>query len=161
MATERALSQRRLVVAGTTLGVGLGGLFDGIVFHQVLQWHHLISGPQPATSLAGLELNTLADGLFHVAGWVLTFAGVWLLVAAAEARARSTARRVIAGSLLVGWGAFNLVEGVVDHYLLQIHHVRPGPDEALYDAAFLVWGGLFVVVGRWLVGSVNRAGKRL
>src|SRR3954453_6774964 len=63
----------RLVVAVSVLGIGFGALFDGIVFHQVLQWHHLISATQPATSLAGLELNTLADGLFHVVGWVLTF----------------------------------------------------------------------------------------
>jgi uncharacterized membrane protein len=28
--------------AGVILGLGLGGLIDGIVFHQVLQWHHMI-----------------------------------------------------------------------------------------------------------------------
>ena len=26
--------------------------------------------------------------------------------------------------LLVGWGAFNLVEGTIDHEILGIHHVR-------------------------------------
>jgi uncharacterized membrane protein len=31
----------------TILGVGLGGFVDGIVLHQVLQWHHLLSDGGP------------------------------------------------------------------------------------------------------------------
>ena len=27
--------------AGIFLGLGLGGFFDGIVLHQILQWHHM------------------------------------------------------------------------------------------------------------------------
>ena len=34
--------------------------------------------------------------------------------------------RAFLGWLLVGWGLFNLVEGVVDHHILTIHHVREG-----------------------------------
>lgn len=51
------------------LGVGLGGFVDGIVLHQVLQWHHMLSATHryPTTTIAGIEANTLADGLFHVA----------------------------------------------------------------------------------------------
>ena len=26
--------------------LGLGGFFDGVVFHQLLQWHHMLSGPR-------------------------------------------------------------------------------------------------------------------
>lgn len=26
--------------AGILFGLGLGGFFDGIVLHQILQWHH-------------------------------------------------------------------------------------------------------------------------
>jgi uncharacterized membrane protein len=47
---------------------------------------------------------------------------------------------------------------VVDHYLLGIHHVRPGPDAALYDAAFLAWGAVFVGIGWWLLRSA--AGRK-
>ncbi|MCK1539441.1 DUF2243 domain-containing protein, partial [Bradyrhizobium sp. 176] len=32
------------ISAGVLLGLGLGGFFDGIVFHQLLQWHHMLSG---------------------------------------------------------------------------------------------------------------------
>ena len=49
-------------------GVGLGGFVDGTVIHQLLQWHHMLTDTDahPATMIAGLEANTLADGLFHV-----------------------------------------------------------------------------------------------
>ncbi len=57
-----------LMRAGILLGVGLGGFVDGIVLHQILQRHHMLSGgPYPPTSLENLEANTLWDGLFHAA----------------------------------------------------------------------------------------------
>jgi len=39
------------------LGIGLGGFFDGIVLHQILQWHHMLTSTRdyPATTVAGLE----------------------------------------------------------------------------------------------------------
>ena len=33
----------RLESAGVALGMGLGGFIDGIVLHQLLQWHNLFS----------------------------------------------------------------------------------------------------------------------
>jgi hypothetical protein len=47
---------------GILLGIGLGGFVDGIVLHQILQWHHLLSseGDYPKTTVGGLEDNTLA-----------------------------------------------------------------------------------------------------
>jgi uncharacterized membrane protein len=59
--------------------------------------------------------------------------------------------------LLVGWGTFNVVEGLVDHHLLNLHHVRPGPDELLYDVAFLAWGALMVLAGWALVRTAAAA----
>lgn len=52
--------------------------------------------------------------------------------------------------MLFGWGLFNVLEGIVDHHLLQIHHVRPGPDQALYDLGFLVWGAAMLLIG-WVL----------
>ena len=51
------------------MGLGLGGFVDGIVLHQILQWHHMLTdtGDHPMTTVAGLEANTLADGFFHLA----------------------------------------------------------------------------------------------
>jgi uncharacterized membrane protein len=47
------------------LGLGLGRFFDGIVLHQILQWHHMLSAIEPVDTVRGLEINTLGDGLFH------------------------------------------------------------------------------------------------
>lgn len=55
------------VLPSLLLGLGLGGFVDGIVLHEILQWHHMISGAEPTDTLAGLELNVIADGFFHVA----------------------------------------------------------------------------------------------
>jgi hypothetical protein len=54
-----------MLAAGLLLGIGLEGFVDGIVLHQILQGHHLLSseGGRPASHVAGLEANTLADGL--------------------------------------------------------------------------------------------------
>jgi uncharacterized membrane protein len=141
------------------LGFGLGGLFDGIVVHQILQWHHMLSAHIPPDSVANLELNTLADGLFHAATWVVTAIGLFMLWAAMRRGAPLGWDRLI-GGLLAGWGAFNVSEGLVDHQMLGVHHVRPGPDELLYDAAFLLWGALMVGLGVWLLIRGDRPTRR-
>ena len=142
--TERTRSSA--VLPTVLLGIGLGGFFDGIVLHQILQWHHMLSAHTPPTSLANLQLNTLADGIFHASTWVFTLAGIFLLWSAVRDGAPLGWHRLI-GGLLAGWGGFNLIEGIVDHQILGVHHVRPGPDELLYDVGFLIWGALMLVIG--------------
>jgi uncharacterized membrane protein len=48
---------------------------------------------------------------------------------------------------LAGWGLFNLVEGLVDHHLLGIHHVRGGPYQLWWDLGFLAFGAALVAGG--------------
>ena len=141
-----------VVVAGILLGMGLGGFFDGIVLHHILQWHHMVSSVEdyPVTTVAGLKANTLGDGLFHAATWIFTLAGLFLLWRALRRTERAWSSQILIGSLLVGWGLFNLAEGIVDHHLLRIHHVRPGENQLAWDLAFLVWGAL-MLVGGWLL----------
>ena len=144
VATPR--SRRSTVVPTLLLGIGLGAFFDGIVLHQILQWHHLLSTHVPPDSVANLELNTLADGLFHAAAWIFTAAGLVSLWATIRVGAALGWHRLL-GGLLAGWGGFNLVEGTINHHLLELHHVRPGPDELLYDLGFLAWGAAMLVAG--------------
>jgi uncharacterized membrane protein len=40
---------------------------------------------------------------------------------------------------------FNLVEGLVDHHTLQVHHIKSGPNQLLWDIGFLLWGVVMVV----------------
>jgi uncharacterized membrane protein len=138
---------------GILLGIGLGGFVDGIVLHQILQWHHLLSetARYPPTTVAGLEVNTLADGLFHAATWLALAAGLALLWRAARHGGWRWSGRHLAGWMAVGWGLFNLVEGIVDHHILAIHRVRPqASNPLLYDLGFLALGAL-LVGGGWLV----------
>lgn len=138
-----------LTTPGILLGLGLGGFVDGIVLHQILQWHHMLTstGDHPATTVKGLQTNTLADGLFHGATWVLVVAGLFMLWGIVRNDDVRDYGRSLFGWVLAGWGIFNLVEGIVDHHILEIHHVKPGPDEALFDIGFLVLGVLLLAVG--------------
>ena len=133
---------------GFVLGVGFGGFVDGIVFHQLLQWHHFISsrpGNSPST-VAGLEANTLADGLFHVFSWTMALTGAVMLWRLARQGARP-AGRVVLGGALAGWGLFDVFDGAVLHLLANLHNLREGPDEAAYDLAYILLGLALAVAG--------------
>ena len=152
--TPRNPAQFRLPLC--LLGVGLGGFLDGIVLHQILQWHHMISdtGKGRMTTVAGLEANTLADGVFHA--WAFMVVLVALYLAMRTRRQDATAvlppAGVLTGWLLVGWGAFNIIEGAVDHHLLAVHHVRDDVADPLgWDLSFLGISIVLLVVGVVLV----------
>jgi uncharacterized membrane protein len=145
------------------LGVGLGGFVDGIVLHQILQWHHLLTdeGDFPMNTVRGLEGNTLADGLFHAATWFFVVAGMIVTIDAWQAGKLAPPWRTHVGLLLVGWGSFNLVEGLVDHHILGIHHVRDDLGAPLsWDIGFLVFGAALIVFGLALIRSAEHAVSR-
>jgi len=143
---------RRFTAAGLLLGVGLGGFVDGIVLHQILQWHHMLTdygghASFPATTVDSLADNTLWDGLFHAAAWLSVVAGLVLLWQAASAGYRISGRGLV-GLLLTGWGTFNLVEGLVDHHILSIHHVRDDVADPLWwDLGFLALSAMMLAAG--------------
>jgi uncharacterized membrane protein len=47
--------RRSITAPAIVLGIGLGGFLDGIVLHQILQWHHMLTstGDYPATTVRG------------------------------------------------------------------------------------------------------------
>jgi uncharacterized membrane protein len=140
--------------AGILFGLGLGGFFDGIVLHQVLQWHHMVSSWYPIDSIANLELNTRWDGIFHSATYVFVVLGLFVLWRAAHRTHLVWSGKLLAGSVLIGWGVFNLVEGVIDHEMLGVHHVNelmPRSHWLYWDLGFLLWGGAMLAVGLGLV----------
>ncbi len=145
---------------GFLFGVGLGGFLDGIVMHQILQWHHLLTDTEdnPMTTVKGLEANTVADGIFHVATWLFVAAGMAVTINAWQQRRLAPPWRAHIGMLLVGWGVFNLVEGLIDHQLLGIHHVRDDLGGPLsWDLGFLALGAALVVIGLALARSTRTA----
>jgi uncharacterized membrane protein len=137
---------------GLTIGVGLGGLLDGILLHQILGWHHVVSAPD-----SDVRANDVADGLFSAGAWLVVVAGVLWLYArlrlaptpAAWPRLDRGPRpwRVLLGSMLAGWGLFTVVEALVNHHLLGLHHVRPGTDQLTWDLGLLVLGVLIAGAG--------------
>ena len=145
------MHQGALVSAGVLLGTGMGGFVDGIVLHQILQWHNMLSTVRPPTDLVAMKVNMVWDGLFHAFTWLTTAAGLALLWRAGGRADVPWSGRTMVGSLLIGWGAFNLIEGLIDHQILGIHHVHPGQGELAWDLAFLASGGLMLAAGGWLV----------
>jgi len=151
------MSMRRgtLVSAGILLGTGLGGFVDGIVLHQILQWHNMLSSVRPPTDLVEMKYNMVWDGIFHAFTWTMVSLGLWRLWEAGKQPDVPWSGRTLLGSLLGGWGLFNFVEGVIDHQILGIHHVHPGDGQLAWDIGFLVLG-LLQIVGGW---SLLRAGR--
>lgn len=148
--SEKSNQRAPLIVAGIFLGVGLGGFFDGIVLHQILQWHHMLSNVRPMTTISNIDVNTVWDGLFHAFDWIMTVIGVVLLWRAGAREDVPWSSNIYFGSILMGAGLFNLVEGVIDHHILGIHHVKPGPHQLAWDLGFLAVGALLVAVG-WVM----------
>jgi uncharacterized membrane protein len=142
------------VSAGILFGLGLGGFFDGIVLHQVLQWHHMLtSAGYPADSVRNLEINILWDGLFHMSTYVFTAFGLFILWRYSRKNHIQWSGKLLPGAMLVGFGAFNVVEGIIDHHLLGIHHVNetvPRDQWSYWDIGFLIWGAA-MLIGGWLL----------
>jgi uncharacterized membrane protein len=133
----------RVLGPGLLLGVGLGGFVDGIVLHQLLQWHHLLSS-RPEVDLTA---NLVADGVFHAGTWVAVLVGVLWLWRRSRRTPGNGRWTPLVAAMLAGWGLFNVVEGIVNHYLLNLHHVRPGPNQSMYDVGFLIFGSVLAVGG--------------
>lgn len=139
-----------LHAAGLALGIGMGGFVDGIVFHQILQFHNMLSARIPNDTLVGAKVNMVWDGFFHALVWVATALGIWLLWKSATRPGAVLCGKAMVGSLLMGWGLFNIVEGVIDHHILHLHHVYELLGESVWDYGFLAWGAIMLIAG-WFI----------
>jgi uncharacterized membrane protein len=146
--------QGNLITAGVLLGMGGAGFFDGIVLHQILQWHHMITSIKPTIGMSNLLANTFWDGLFHAGDYLLTVAGIVFLWRAASQPQTTLSLKTFVASLLIGAGGFNFIEGAIDHQILGIHHVKPGPNQLTWDIGFLVLGA-FIAINGWILLQTN------
>lgn len=141
-----------LVAAGLLLGAGLGGFLDAIVFHQLLQWHDMLSAQLPPDNLVDAKVNMFWSGVFQATVGLMTLAGAVLLFRAGRRLDVPWRGRLAGGGALLGWGLFNMVEGLVNHHLLGLHHVREDlPNPLPADLAFLAAGLALAVIGAWLL----------
>lgn len=144
-----------VISAGILLGCGLGAFVDGILLHQLLQWHNMLSSVRPPVDLLSMKYNMLWDGAFHVFAWLVAVLGVWRLWRAGRRPDVSWSTPTLLGAALLGWGSFNFLEGAIDHQLLGLHHVHPGRHEMTWDLAFLAFGLAQILLG----GLILRTGS--
>ena len=134
--------------SGVLLGIAVGGFFDGILLHQVLQWHHLLSGLDGARG-RDLRFQVLADGLFHAALYVVAAVGLWRLHRAARADGAPDAR-TLGAALAVGFGIWHVADTLLSHWVLGIHRIRQDAANPLFwDVLWLVVFGLLPGLFGW------------
>jgi uncharacterized membrane protein len=156
---SRRLRIAPIVAAGLVLGIGLGGFVDGILLHQILQWHNMLSSIAPPTDLVTMKYNMVWDGLFHALTWTMCAVGVAMLFRAGRRADVAWSGRLLLGGLLGGWGLFNFTEGLIDHQLLGLHHVHPGRDQVAWDLGFVVLGGLGLMLAGYALARPTAAAE--
>ena len=145
----------RLTLAAFLIGFASSGFLDGIVLHQILQWHHLLS------ALDGdLRFQVVADGWFHVGMYGLAAVGLWRLWIVREALAAPHAANAVSSWGLIGFGAWHVADAVGAHWRLGIHRIRMDAAEPLVrDLAWLAIFGLVpLAAGLWLRSSGTGSG---
>lgn len=141
-------SDRRMRRAGSLLGFAMGGFFDGILLHQILQWHHLLSAIQTGV-LGDLRVQVAVDGLFHALMYVLAAAGLWVLYRA-RANGPTKSMRPLWPAFWMGFGAWHIVDAVFSHWITGIHRIKMDSDTPLFwDLAWLVVFGLMPFILGW------------
>ncbi|SES94013.1 Uncharacterized membrane protein [Oceanobacillus limi] len=133
-----------IFVGSFVLGFGFMGAMDGIIFHQLLQWHSVVMD----TTRQG---QIISDGIFHFTVTIALVLGGVLLWVAGKPTDLPKGVRLLVGGFLLGSGIFNLLEGIINHHLLQIHRVKPGdPNAFLYDISFLLLGLILALIGYFI-----------
>lgn len=148
--------------AGVLLGIGMGSLAYGIVFRQILQLHNMVSGRVTPNSLPDLERNLFWDGMFQAFAWVVAALGVVALWRAGKRPDVPWRKNALIGSMAVGWGLFILAEGLINHQVIQLHHVieRAAPGwQIFWDIVFLLVGVALTGFGTWLIGKDDREAR--
>jgi uncharacterized membrane protein len=150
-------SGKKLIISGILIGIGLGGFLDGILLHQILQWHNMLSKVYPPDNMINMKINMMWDGFFHMFTLIITTVGVFLLWKSGRKGLKFPGFDLLTGLLILGWGIFNFVEGLINHHILNIHHVRyindiPGgiPDTS-WGYGFLFIGGTGLIIIGWLM----------
>lgn len=134
---------RRFVWAAYLIGFALGGFFDGILLHQILQWHHLLSGVGTA-ALRDLRVQVLADGVFHGFMYVVSATGLGMAYQSRREFTGTGADRTFLADLLIGFGIWHLADSLLSHWLTGIHRIRMDvPNPLAWDIVWLVLFGLF------------------
>ncbi len=147
---DPAIQRHFPVSAGILFGLGLGAFSTESYSTKFCAGISMLSSWYPLNTIENYELNTLWDGIFHSVTYLFVVAGLYILWRSAQRRHLYWSSKLLGGAMLIGFGAFNIVEGIVDHHVLGIHHVNEVVSPAYrfyFDAAFIIWGALMLMLG--------------
>ncbi|GAB3118373.1 hypothetical protein GCM10027160_30420 [Streptomyces calidiresistens] len=146
-APAESVRPRRSLWVCALIGAGLMAAVDEIVFHQIPGWHHFWDRSTPAVGL-------LSDGLLHTAELLALVAGFTLLCDLRRRGALSGGHAV--AGLFPGAGAFQLLDGLVNHKVLRVHRIRYGVDLLPYDLAWNAFAVVLLAIGAGLAVRARR-----
>nr|WP_245345447.1 DUF2243 domain-containing protein [Halobacillus andaensis] len=136
--------------SGFLFGVGIVAFLDETLFHQLLHWHHFYD---QSTTNVGL----VSDGFFHAFSWFATIAGLFLF---ADLRRRQALwMKRWWGGILLGAGAFQLYDGIIQHKLMRIHQIRYVDHVIIYDIVWNVIALIMIIIGTVLLVQTRRKAK--
>ncbi len=136
----------RMGWAGALMGFAFGGFLDGILLHQILQWHHLLSGWRPGGTVGLLRWHVQWDGAFHAAHYLVLALGLALLWPRPE-QGKGQGRAFGAG-FAMGFGAWHVLDAVVNHWALGLHRIRQEAEQPIWwDLAFFFLGLAALAIG--------------
>jgi uncharacterized membrane protein len=149
--SDRNGSAARNLGCGALIGVGVAAFVDETVFHQLLHWHHFYDRSTP-------EVGLVSDGLFHAGGWLALVVGLFLL-ADLQRRRAGWSRRIWAGGWL-GFGGFQLYDGLIQHKVLRLHQIRYHVHLLPYDLLWNAAGAACLLIGLVLLRRAGSARAR-
>lgn len=142
------------------LGMGAGGFADGIILHQILQFHNMLSAQIQTDTVTGKSINMFWDGIFHFFTLLIVLWGIILLWSLLKKNIINKSGYLFSGGLLTGWGIFNLIEGTINHHLIKLHNVKElSPNPETWNTGFLVFT-VFLFITGWILmkksSSINK-----
>lgn len=145
-----------VIASASLIGIGMGGFVDGILFHQILQWHQMLSAQLPPDTLINKSINMFWDGIFHGFVWLTTLTGIIMLWRLAKRGDIDASTSLFTGGLLLGWAIFNIIESVFDHYIFVLHNVKENsPHPQWWNHGFMAFSLILLIIG-WRLVAVKR-----
>jgi len=140
-----------LTSAAMVLGIGIGGFIDGIVLHQILQWHEMLTNKLAPVTVEAKSVNMFWDGIFHAFTLIVVIIGVTLLWKLLHRRDIDRSGRLLAGGMLAGWGLFNIIEGVINHHLLGLYNVKENVEPDVWNYGFIAISVVMLIIAHFML----------
>jgi uncharacterized membrane protein len=117
----------------------------------------MLSNKLPPIDLVAKSVNMFWDGVFHAFTLIVTTIGIFFLFSLLSRRDVIISKRLFIGGMVLGWGLFNIVEGVIDHHILKLHNVREISDNVdAWNYGFLVVSVFMIVGAVWAIFSDSK-----